>query len=1140
MSQYSPELIAADNEKGIRSGWDVVGAWPDSGKWQDRAHFTDLKTFAEALYVPESAAGADLLNSIPTPWARLLLFESALHDVHHPAHDEVTKQWRGLLGVLALADCLGLDVTPVPFSLEQTGQSSVIQTFAELRPKDYKRSNKGTVEPVEGNWSRFWTLAVDQAVLGATSPRTLVFSGVAHQCPASIPFRSKEGRLADPVTFYEQLRDATTLRLLGEWIHGLEESLGPDPEWFGITPGAVANADVRRGELLVKRLAEWEEDAQKALRRIAAVAPESRAPRRSTESKEPAGVEAGLESISYEEFSEYPYELIHKIKRTEAHESDLLIQRPKGAKFLVGFNRQRGSDVLDQKNQPFRGTLRVWDHRTLEASQFEGEIPFPSETQMKDYEVIKDPRAELFEDTLIQVNLPQNPRWAYELRFGNNTFLFPFKQRIFDLLSEKEIFENTTLTNLSSSAARVELKIPLASGKRIRVYKDFIKTDIITERTPGIAVWPDFTHDSWNGYFYFITRAAPRQVEMAPLEGGTGRGTEHDKWYRTERPLKAFIGTIDGKSGLLLLKRPDLEGDLSNPPAKRWKVAVDFGSTHTRAFRVEVGQDLHDYKPDDIKPIIFRTLSQEITVCMPDTLRQNFFPLEGQLRPTEREELKTLMMKPELNPGSPNTAWLPREGYIYSHWLHLGNYEADHLRHELKWSAQANQDELYAFLYCLVTMIKAEALKQGARVLFMRHAFPSVLTPNLRTTHTQQWRSATGQTASLLTLPPDPTQFGPEETRALTEAVAVCQYLTWDEKAEVGLNTISLDVGGSTSDFAVWAGNKLQVQESIKLAADVLGRFVQSQGGRNFCEWLARTLSEPYYGSVQLGLDGLAVKPSGFSLMFSNLLTALELQKRKADGSTSSSLLDDLIDRIRTAEEAKSLRAILYFLFASVFYYAGLLARKVSLGGGQVHLYVCGKGGKLLTWLNNGEKMAQEMFKAGFGRSDVEVYTRTSAKAKEEVGRGLLALAGLEDLRQGPDPEATSEAYPVTVGESGYKLRPKRDGVPVELKWNDELTEELVKQLADEVPSLDSLSELGNFLKHFRESPATKGAAELLGISEGVPGQFWSKLHGRFFNQAQGCIVYDAKQKRTLLEPFFITEIKVLAGFLNPPVNLYD
>ena len=48
-----------------------------------------------------------------------------------------------------------------------------------------------------------------------------------------------------------------------DFLGRLEESLGPDLKWFGITPGAVATADVRRGELLVKRLAEWEEDAQK-------------------------------------------------------------------------------------------------------------------------------------------------------------------------------------------------------------------------------------------------------------------------------------------------------------------------------------------------------------------------------------------------------------------------------------------------------------------------------------------------------------------------------------------------------------------------------------------------------------------------------------------------------------------------------------------------------------------------------------------------------------------------------------------------------------------------------------------------------------------------------------------------------------
>jgi len=1129
MSQYSPELRTKD--KDAQAGREGINGWPSVGTWEETKDFNHLKSFGEALHVPKSTAGADLLNSIPTPWARLLLFESALNDEKHPAHDEITKQWRGLLGVLALADCLGLDVRATPLALGGEGQPEIIKAFRDLRPKESVREADETLteKKNEAQWNSFYLISVDNIPLGSTSPRTLVFTGVAHACPASIPFRSAEGRLSDPVSHFKEIRDANTLTWLSEWISELQKKFQPTSRsdtrasapvpaedlvaWFGIIPGTDHGDDKKRSSLLALRLGEWLAVAREALASV-----------------KTASVEVKAAAWDEPLIKDFPYKLINRIKPSGEHQSDLLL---KDKKLLDGFRRTSGSDIVDNNNQPIRGTLRVWDHRTMDLSQLDGEIPFPSPLQLGDYKVIKDPRAKLFEDTLIQVNLPQNPRWAYELRFGNNTFLFPFKKRIFDLLSNKEIFENTTLTNLSSSAARVELKIPLASGKRIRVNKDFIKTDIITERTPEIAVWPDFTHDSWHQYYYFIARAAERQVELKPLDELSARGTEHDTWYSATKPVTAFIGSIDGKSGLLLLKRQELTGEPSKAPVKRWKVGIDFGSTHTRAFYVEMpgGQQdeatekekIETYDHKKIMPVEFETLSQPVTSCTPDLLQQKFMALDGQLDPPARPELKTLMMKPELNPGSPCPQdWLPREGYVYSHWLYEGNYDSDRLRHELKWSAAANEDELYAFLYCLVTMIEAEAFKKGARIASVRFGYPSVLTPKLIEAQKTQWNAVAQKTnVNVQTEGED----GP-----LTEAVAVCNYLTFAGISTTSLNVTCLDVGGSTTDIAIWAGSELKFQESVKLASDVVGRFVQSEGGLPFRQWLVRTLRGHYYGPVQINLDQFVNKPSGYSLMFSNILTYLESRKT----------LEQLKRSIRAADEGQGVVATITFLFSSLLYYAGILARRSGLaettepGQQKLPIYFCGKGGTLIGWLEaeHYKELAFDMFTAGLGQRNVQVEVTLSSQPKEEVGRGLLAISGLKDARR----RDKNRPFPVTAGESGYKY--KNDGGQiVGLEWHQELDEDMVRNLV-EVPAPESLGELNNFIEKFRESSATRDYAKFFGMSSGLPQQMWSRLHGRFFNKVGGSIVYDAKQNKTLLEPFFVTEVKVLAGFLNPPLNL--
>src|SRR5215212_9912053 len=129
MSRFTPEM----DRDGIQ--WqEPVGSWKQG---QDIVH---LATIAEKLVIPPDRENTDILNSIPTPWSRLLLFESALYNAQHPAHADVLDQWRGLLGLLALAHPLGIDLQPG--SAENTirledfaGEHVIAKTFADLRPR---------------------------------------------------------------------------------------------------------------------------------------------------------------------------------------------------------------------------------------------------------------------------------------------------------------------------------------------------------------------------------------------------------------------------------------------------------------------------------------------------------------------------------------------------------------------------------------------------------------------------------------------------------------------------------------------------------------------------------------------------------------------------------------------------------------------------------------------------------------------------------------------------------------------------------------------------------------------------------------------------------------------------------------------
>ncbi|MHC3127110.1 hypothetical protein OB03_07285 [Brevundimonas sp. GN22] len=61
-----------------------------------------LDALAESLKVGVKSADREGIKSIPDPWAQPLLFERSLLDTRHPLHDHTRQQWRGILTTLAL------------------------------------------------------------------------------------------------------------------------------------------------------------------------------------------------------------------------------------------------------------------------------------------------------------------------------------------------------------------------------------------------------------------------------------------------------------------------------------------------------------------------------------------------------------------------------------------------------------------------------------------------------------------------------------------------------------------------------------------------------------------------------------------------------------------------------------------------------------------------------------------------------------------------------------------------------------------------------------------------------------------------------------------------------------------------------
>jgi hypothetical protein len=279
-------------------------------------------------------------------------------------------------------------------------------------------------------------------------------------------------------------------------------------------------------------------------------------------------------------------------------------------------------------------------------------------------------------------------------------------------------------------------------------------------------------------------------------------------------------------------------------------------------------------------------------------------------------------------------------------------------------------------------------------------------------------------------------------------------------------------------------------------------------------------------------LGDFASKPSGYSLMFTNLLSALEMTGH----------LKGLIRQINAEPKARRLMSYIIYLFGGLLYYAGLLARKAQLPRENVNynIYFCGRGGTVMEWISGYEVLAQEMFEAGLfgpdgGQAKVAptVSVKLSEKPKQEVGRGLLAESKLQGNPREAQVGLIDPSPPsVTVGETGYG----------NLNWNTELTSQALRELPENlVPAMSDLRELTTFLREFKKARSTKAAALELNLDKVSPVSFRERLLQRLFGTAKGCIVSDVKNdsEDALLEPLFITEIKVLLETATPNLTMF-
>ena len=971
------------------------------GAWEQRPN-TDLNSLAEAIETPPVR---QQIYSIPDPWARAILFDRALRDSEHIIHRRILGEWRGLLAILGLRDrrhYKGLTVGTVDLNQTNGSTGSFASILGKLQPReDDLLSTKTT-------WEKFhilrWQLKpfahTHPRAFAFTSPMTLVATGANYSSclnQAEVPWFNGE-LLVDPTDSLSQRER----KALAEWVLGIVKELSRE-----------LDLNSSRKGVLLERLRNFAQDLDHKV-------------------KSPEKVEdtLGADGLG---LHEGVFRLIDRPRRAETQiVSDLRIvtDRP-GAQawYLIE------PSVTKQWNEHAREIAIYGDISLDRADHFtaggedHGQIAVGQNWCTAAY---------FFSDRLIYSQdpgafpgcLPMTVNGSAE----GKAVVFPLSSVSLTLFTPEELQSNSSITWLQQGGAVVRLTIRLreqgdgAGKERIcRIEKTYSQDEIVLlDFLPVVAVWPNFRlHDeSWKLYtFQGWISSSKEELVMTPWIGDkeapmvkrphkfkpsfqVTRTSGYPEAFACRTPYfdKARHREVQAE-GLLLLQLPAAENPTDIGGAV---LGVDFGSTASDVFR-KVGAG----EPEPI-----RVRDRTVRITNFDNLASS--SLREWFIPNQDKELKNILSvfhdfgDPPLADGRKSERFSLLDGHVLYQWNGDASFVMDpaRIRGNLKWGEERERIAAREFVLQLCLQACAELVVDGIRDVEIRFSYPTAFSSTDISRFHANWKSIVKELGSGLTgLNVHQNLDQREDGRYLVdnrEAIAATRFFAkgFDGgRMDVGGGALIVDIGGGTTDIAVWKDFKLLSHSSVIFA------------GRDI--FLAPLRRKPMFlKTIEAGIHESLLTREGNEAAFNARIDAV-----------ISHHGEEIIEKLPIKEADPSVRGFLKLLtigLCGTGFYAGLLVRRlleanVYVPGRQIQIFFGGNGSKIFRWcaldhFSRDSDISQKFvqaFKAGAnGLADVRVGLNLNTSApKIEVAYGLVGGAMRLDVHDEFAAPIGGEAY---------------------------------------------------------------------------------------------------------------------------------
>lgn len=503
---------------------------------------------------------------------------------------------------------------------------------------------------------------------------------------------------------------------------------------------------------------------------------------------------------------------------------------------------------------------------------------------------------------------------------------------------------------------------------------------------PFVSVWPNEVNKTWNKFYIMVddSQCESGNLRIADAEQGSNKYVSKMSDVPSAIPIirqyknggQASVGIINP----VLVSAPNQQATVTAV------VAVDFGTSSTRVFAA-IEENIEEISAMDDEPLGLTKFGLEREFLM----RDHFIPPCSITN--DLNTLFSIYRRSDQSFRNPVRPLL--DGVIFqqsSQKIVEAVEESEKLMPNLKWDVRKSKGYYIAFMKQLLFHVVCLLNKKGVNSIRWKYALPESMDVDSRATVHGIWKNElepylqniSGRIQHMI-------------DGSLSESEAASRYFLFhgDNAVHARKGYLVVDIGGGSTDIALWQGEGTNVHMKWHTSVNVAGR-------KMFTRWIEENL-EPIFENLKDGSDKIAGQ-----LFLIDKVTDPSLRLSLIEmllNANYNELLENYRQECRDTSESWGItlrtrinQAVSLLMFALGCQVGAMISEgKFSIPDDPLGAFVIafgGRGANILEWRGYSEDYLAKAFCAGAeargAKINSDIRIEISGDVKCEVARGLL------------------------------------------------------------------------------------------------------------------------------------------------------